>query len=198
MANARVRGRPIARLVLSAQERAYLERQVRRHRVARSLSERCRITLRCADGVARRCRCRAGDVAHDTGRPPSSGSTSASRHGTTALFAALDVASGFVISKCYKRHRAAEFLNFLDCKITTFVPQRQIGYKGSAGCDVLSQLLVFICQQCNPAKCKARNQHDYECRRRVPGYHAAGGSWLRSRRRRRSVLSSSALDLTLM
>ena len=28
MANARVRGRPIAQLVLSAQERAYLERQV--------------------------------------------------------------------------------------------------------------------------------------------------------------------------
>ena len=45
------RGRPIARLVLSAQERAYLERQVRRHRVARSLSERCRIILRCADGL---------------------------------------------------------------------------------------------------------------------------------------------------
>ena len=32
------------------------------------------------------------------------------RHGTTSLFAALDVASGFVIGKCYKRHRAAEFL----------------------------------------------------------------------------------------
>jgi transposase len=45
------RGRPIARLVLSAQERAYLERQVRRHRVARSLSERCRVILRCADGL---------------------------------------------------------------------------------------------------------------------------------------------------
>ena len=52
MANAHVRGRPIARLVLSAQERAYLERQVRRHRVARSLSERCRVILRCADGGA--------------------------------------------------------------------------------------------------------------------------------------------------
>ena len=52
MANARVKGRPIAPLVLSAQERAYLERQVRRHRVARSLSERCRVILRCADGVA--------------------------------------------------------------------------------------------------------------------------------------------------
>jgi hypothetical protein len=44
MANAGVRGRPIAPLVLSAQERAYLERQVRRQRVARSLSERCRVT----------------------------------------------------------------------------------------------------------------------------------------------------------
>src|SRR5712672_4434189 len=35
MANAGMRGRPVARLVLSAQERSYLERQVRRHRVAR-------------------------------------------------------------------------------------------------------------------------------------------------------------------
>ena len=52
MANARVRGRPIAPLVLSARERVYLERQVRRQRVARSLSERCRIILRCADGMA--------------------------------------------------------------------------------------------------------------------------------------------------
>lgn len=51
MAKAFVRGRPIARLLLSAQERSYLERQVRRHRVARSLSERCRVILRCADGL---------------------------------------------------------------------------------------------------------------------------------------------------
>ena len=35
------------------------------------------------------------------------------RHGTTSLFAALDVATGFVIGKCYKRHRAREFLAFL-------------------------------------------------------------------------------------
>jgi transposase len=49
MANAT--GRPIAPLILSSDEQAYLERQVRRHRVARSLSERCRIILRCADGV---------------------------------------------------------------------------------------------------------------------------------------------------
>ena len=51
MANAGMRGRPVARLVLSAQERSYLERQVGRHRVARSLSERCRVILRCADGL---------------------------------------------------------------------------------------------------------------------------------------------------
>ena len=43
------------------------------------------------------------------------------RHGTTSLFAALDMASGFVIGKCYKRHRAAEFLDFLK-KIDASVP----------------------------------------------------------------------------
>ena len=44
------------------------------------------------------------------------------RHGTTSLFAALDTASGFVIGKCYKRHRAAEFLDFLK-QIDTGVPE---------------------------------------------------------------------------
>lgn len=36
------------------------------------------------------------------------------RHGTTSLFAALDVASGTVIGQCHRRHRAAEFRKFLD------------------------------------------------------------------------------------
>ena len=44
-------GRPTAPLVLSSDEREYLTRQVRRHRVARSMSERCRIILRCGDGL---------------------------------------------------------------------------------------------------------------------------------------------------
>lgn len=35
------------------------------------------------------------------------------RHGTTSLFAALDIATGAVIGKCYKHHRATEFLDFL-------------------------------------------------------------------------------------
>lgn len=35
------------------------------------------------------------------------------RHGTTTLFAALDVATGRVIGKCFRRHRAKEFIRFL-------------------------------------------------------------------------------------
>ena len=35
------------------------------------------------------------------------------RHGTTTLFAALDVASGQVLAQCRKRHRHQEFLAFL-------------------------------------------------------------------------------------
>ena len=48
---ARGSGRPMAALVLSDEERSFLERQVRRHRVARSMAERCRMILRCADGL---------------------------------------------------------------------------------------------------------------------------------------------------
>jgi len=44
------------------------------------------------------------------------------RHGTTSLFAALDVATGRVIAKCYPRHRATEFRRFLD-EIEANVPR---------------------------------------------------------------------------
>ena len=45
---------------------------------------------------------RAGTMTHDY-----------KRHGTTSLFAALDVATGAVIGQCMKRHRHQEFLRFL-------------------------------------------------------------------------------------
>jgi transposase len=45
---------------------------------------------------------RAGTMTHDY-----------KRHGTTTLFAALDVATGKVIGQCMKRHRHQEFLRFL-------------------------------------------------------------------------------------
>lgn len=35
------------------------------------------------------------------------------RNGTTSLFVALDIATGAVIGKCYRRDRATEFLDFL-------------------------------------------------------------------------------------
>lgn len=37
-------------------------------------------------------------------------------HGT--LFVALDIASGSVIGKCYKRHRAAEFFSIFSSELT--------------------------------------------------------------------------------
>ena len=43
------------------------------------------------------------------------------RHGTTSLFAALEVASGSVIAQHYRRHRHQEFLRFLQL-IDTAVP----------------------------------------------------------------------------
>jgi transposase len=44
------------------------------------------------------------------------------RHGTTSLFAALDVKTGLVIGECHRRHRSAEFRKFLDT-IDQNVPQ---------------------------------------------------------------------------
>lgn len=45
------------------------------------------------------------------------------RHGTTTLFAALDIASGRVIAKCKQRHRHQEFLAFLR-DIEAAVPEK--------------------------------------------------------------------------
>ena len=43
------------------------------------------------------------------------------RHGTTSLFAALDIATGKVIGQCFPRHRAGEFRKFLN-RIEANVP----------------------------------------------------------------------------
>ncbi len=46
---------------------------------------------------------RAGTMTHDY-----------KRHGTTTLFAALNVLDGTVIGRCMQRHRHAEFIRFLN------------------------------------------------------------------------------------
>ena len=45
------------------------------------------------------------------------------RHGITSLFAALDIATGSIIGKCYRHHRSQEFLRFLD-EIEAACPHR--------------------------------------------------------------------------
>jgi transposase len=55
---------------------------------------------------------RAGTMTHDY-----------KRHGTTTLFAALDVLTGKVFGKCFERHRHQEFLRFLRL-IDTQIPRK--------------------------------------------------------------------------
>ncbi len=64
--------------------------------------------------VSRCCRCVPAQ--------PARRSHDYTRHGTPSLFAALDIATGRLIGKCYRRHRAAEFRKFLDA-IETAVPR---------------------------------------------------------------------------
>jgi transposase len=47
------------------------------------------------------------------------------RHGTTTLFAALEVATGQVTDACYPRHRHQEFLKFLK-KVAAAYPRREL------------------------------------------------------------------------
>jgi len=54
----------------------------------------------------RKARCRPGQVERRT--------HDYKRHGTTSLFAALDVKAGTIVGKCMARHRASEFRKFLD------------------------------------------------------------------------------------
>jgi transposase len=47
------------------------------------------------------------------------------RHGTTTLFAALEIATGKVTDACYDRHGKAEFLDFMK-KVARAYPRRQL------------------------------------------------------------------------
>ena len=47
------------------------------------------------------------------------------RHGTTTLFAALEVATGKILATHSKRRRRVEFLDFMD-RVTAAFPNRQL------------------------------------------------------------------------
>ena len=48
------------------------------------------------------------------------------RHGTTTLFAALDIATGEVIGELHRRHRSSEFLQFLRTIEANVAPQMDV------------------------------------------------------------------------
>jgi len=52
--------------------------------------------------------------------PPEKATHDYLRHGTTSLFAALEVATGTVTDACYQRHTHAEFLDFLKVVAKTY------------------------------------------------------------------------------
>lgn len=76
----------------------------RRPKTALALAERAKIILASASGAT------SVDVAAAVGVDRNA---VGKRHGTTSLFAALNVASGKVIARCEPRHRAVEFRRFL-------------------------------------------------------------------------------------
>jgi transposase len=47
-----------------------------------------------------------------------------SRHGTTSLFSALNIATGEVIGKCFRRHRHQEFLKFMK-EVDAAIPEEE-------------------------------------------------------------------------
>jgi transposase len=81
------------------------------------------------------------------------------RHGTTTLFAALDVKTGTVIGECHARHRAIEFRRFLDT-IDAVVPPTL---------DVHLILDNYATHKTPPSAAGSRNGHATMCisRRRV-------------------------------
>ena len=75
------------------------------------------------------------------------------RHGVTILFAALNIAPGNVLGKCYRRHRSVEFLDFLR-KIDGSVP---------ADLDVHLVLDNYSTHKTAQVRAGCRNEHDTTC-----------------------------------
>lgn len=100
------------------------------------------------------------------------------RHGTTSLFAALDVKAGTVIGKCMGRHRAQEFRKFLD----------------EAGRNVPAGLGIHVIMD-NYGTHKTKTIRDWFLKR--PRWHAhytpTSASWLNQAERFFALLTGRAI-----
>lgn len=64
-----MRGRTSVAIELNDEERGFLEAQLRKHKAERSLSDRCRIVLRCADGLtSKQVAAELGHAEHTVGK----------------------------------------------------------------------------------------------------------------------------------
>ena len=101
-----VTGRPKTALELSAEEEAELRGFSSSRSLPHALVARAKLVLWSAEGKTQPVLPMGlgyvEGVTHDY-----------VRHGTTTLFAALDIASGTVLTECKARHRHQEFLEFL-------------------------------------------------------------------------------------
>jgi hypothetical protein len=83
------------------------------------------------------------------------------RHGTTTLFAALEVATGKVTEACTERHRHQEFLAFLR-QVAAAYPRRQLHV-------VVDNLSTTSIRRCVPGSSAIRGCSCTSPRPRDPG-----------------------------
>jgi transposase len=101
------------------------------------------------------------------------------RHGTTSLFAALNIASGKVLGRCFRRHRAKEFIRFLDT-IHQAVP--------------IDQEIHLICDHYSTHKTPAVQAWFAKPLRYHVHFTPTGASWLNQVERWFALLSARAIQ----
>ena len=148
------------------------------HAIVLSVDEKSQIQAldRTQPGLPMK-RGRAGTMTHDY-----------KRHGTTTLFAALDVLEGKIIGRCMQRHRHQEFIRFLNA-IEAQVPARKSVHVIQLCCPQASQ----GCSMARPAPALRFPLHTdlvlvAQCSRRVlrKTCQAATKAWCLPRRGRSS------------
>src|SRR5437764_1290575 len=107
------RGPKLAALELTAEEREVLQGLTRRPKTAQALALRAGMVLAVDEKSQMQALDRTAPMLPMMPGAPGRTTHDYVRHGTTSLFAALDVATGTVIGQIHRKHRHQEFLRFL-------------------------------------------------------------------------------------